>query len=93
MVIAVFQAAVMSYMMTAVIYLNSNWFAVFIIFLILALSTLTISFMLSSIFDSTRNAAIVGTLIYFGSIFIAVLYDEHIQPSLQVGLGCFFPII
>jgi len=46
---------------------------VFIVFLILALSTLSISFMLSSIFDSTRNAAIVGTLIYFGSVLIVVL--------------------
>lgn len=39
----------------------------------LALSTMTLSFMLSSIFDSTRNAAILGTLIYFGSVFIVIL--------------------
>lgn len=93
MIIAVFQALVMSVQMRSTIYLNSDWFAIFVIFLLLATSTLTISFMLSSIFDSTRNAAIVGTLVYFGSIFIFILYDQNVQPSFLVGLGCFFPII
>jgi len=67
--------------------------AVFLCFLMLALSTMTISFMLSSVFDSTRNAAILGTLIYFGSVFIVILYDDNIQKGWTVMLGCFFPIV
>jgi len=62
-IIALFQALVMAAQMNSLIYLNSNYLLVFIVFFLLAMSTLTISFMLSSLFDSTRNAAIVGTLI------------------------------
>jgi len=73
--------------------MNSNYVAVFLVFLVLALSTVSISFMLSSVFDSTRNAAIVGTLVYFGSVFVVILYPDNVQPSLLVIPGCFFPIV
>jgi len=31
--------------------------------------------MLSTLFDSTRSAAIVGTLLFFGSVFLSLFYD------------------
>ena len=42
------------------------------VFLILRLSTMSISFMPSALFDSKRNAAVVGTLVYIGSVFCVI---------------------
>jgi ATP-binding cassette subfamily A (ABC1) protein 3 len=93
LVIAVVQALVMSWQMYSAIFTNSNYVLVLAFFLIMAVATLTFSFMVSSIFDSSRNGAIVGTLMYFGSLFLIYTFDFYVQPNWQIVLGCFFPIV
>jgi len=51
--------------------------------------------MLSTFFDSTRSAAIVGTLLFFGSVFLSLFYDtvNQFYDKNSVLFGSIVPIL
>lgn len=88
MILAFFQAILMAIELKLVLFPQSDIVALVIAILFLIILTISYGFLVSTIFDSSRSAAIVSSIAYFGSFFAILFVNQQGNlPSFKIGIS------